>query len=153
MTSKSVSTEERILTLESLVGYFAIFLGYFGLAACLGGIAQKQHITGHASSLALVVVLTPLLLLYTATFFKVQIPFLPVRLVWTFAIVWWGVLAIAVEVLRIRGWMPPDSPKEAMNIARITMHIGWLGVVFPIHLYFLNLRQRKTGGEISTSGS
>jgi len=139
MESNHRNVEEWVLALEYRVGLVALMLGFLGMAACYGGIARTLHASTPVRGLVEGLVVAQGLLPFAFSW-----NILPVRPFWVPVVLWWAAFAVLAEILRIRGFMPPDSLKEAANWARVLMHTGWLSFVWPVHLGLIQYRLQKS---------
>jgi hypothetical protein len=122
-----MTSRETILGIGSIVGYFSLFIGVLGQAAFLSPVT-KPHLP---AIIAVMISLLPWLIVFTITFTKQSfLPPRPFRFCLLFAMCWFGSLTILAEILYHLGYMPPDSPSDAVTLSRVLMHIGWLSLLF-----------------------
>jgi hypothetical protein len=118
-----------------IVAYLTLALGCMGLAGCAGAMMQT-YTPGRGGAIVCLPICVPLLTVLTITYFKQ--PFLSPRtfcFCLLFAMGWFALLAVAINILSLLGYMPPESPKFARSACLVFANVGWVSFVPLIRLH------------------
>ena len=127
-----MNLRETIFGIGSFVGYFSLFIGCLGQVGFLSPVT-KPHLP---VIVAAMISMLPGLIVFTITFHNRSfLPPRPFRFCLLFAICWFAAFTIFAEILYHLGYMPPDSPSDAVTPCRVLMHIGWLSLLFIVPRY------------------
>jgi hypothetical protein len=108
-------------------------VGCLGQAGFMGPFV-KPHLP---VAIAVAIFGLPALIIFTITFFRqCLLPPRAFRFCVLFATCWFATLTVVAEIFLHLGYMPPESPKYALTELRSTMHVGWLFLIFVVHLFF-----------------
>lgn len=135
---------QKLRAVASVVGYESgLMVGMMGHVALFSGL-----VTAHRNRWVFVIVpVVALPVLVVSLLTRLKPPVLKPPLVTPrvycglllLAMGWYALETLVAEVLFYCNALPPDGPRFARNLARVLMHVGWIGFI-PLTMLYMSIR-------------